>query len=276
MGKESKQPSFKKKNSRGALKDITKYQTNGKKKKKSRPTSAKNNAKNSRPESGKRERSFRSMNQSKSKDRLKINKHNLHKKTSEKLNLKNLKNTQKPSSLKGLLSEINRSEIKKNRPPKAPTQTKINFKENIGINLKRMNLKKSRSRQDKILDNKTTTIQVSPKLSSILEFRNNPLKRKSSLVQIKQEGALNFNFTKNYQKISKSKSKSKSILHNTYSEKGLKGLYSTEKDLRSEDSTSEFMFVGGKEDGRMSKLESFNKDKPEIEFVVNLFHFLII
>ena len=188
------------------------------------------------------------MNHSKSKDRSRIGKNkenSLHKKTSERLNLKNLKNTQKPSSLKGLLSKIDKAEIKRERPPKAPNLFKINFKENIGLNLKKMNTKKSRSRQGKILDNKSSTIQHSPNLSSNFEFRNHPLKRKSSLVQLKKGGGLNFNFAKNYKKISKIKSKS--ILHNTYSEKGLKGLYSTEKDLKSEDSTSEFMPVGGKE-----------------------------
>lgn len=85
-------------------------------------------------------------------------------------------------------------------------------------------------------------------------------------MQLKKEGGLNFNFAKNYRKISKIKSKS--ILHNTYSEKGLKGLYSTEKDLKSEDSTSEFMLVGGKENERVNNFESINWEKPELEFVV--------
>lgn len=255
--------------SRGALKDITNYNSITKKKK-SRPTSAKSQTRKSRPGSGKKDSSFRSQNKSKSRDRSKqkVKEHSENHRLDGNLLLKSLKNTHKPSSMAQILGVIDKSDKMKIRPPKAPKNFKMKIEDNLMMNIENINIHNSRSRQLRNLDKKSSTIEQAISKTPNLEFKKDLLKRKSSFANIKRDvGGMNFNLIKG--KITTK------VKNKTQSFKGFKSLYNTaDREFMTNDSNSE-LYNLTKDVSKKSLLESFNKDKPEIEFVVSavLLHF---
>jgi hypothetical protein len=225
-----------------------------------------------RPGSGKKDSSFKRQNRSNSRDKsksAKIKESSHNQKLDSQALLRSLKNTQKPSTMGPLLEILDNkgAHKKKVKPPKVPKQFKMNFKENIAMNLENLNVNQIRSRQIKNFEKKSITIQHSPTPSSNLEFKENTMKRKSSFVGIKPEKHnFNLNFLKNKKGLKKFKSNS--ILHKTHSVRSVLSLHNSSTELRNDDSIREFNFVTS-DLSKKSLLESFNRDKPEIEFVVN-------
>lgn len=164
-----------------------------------------------------------------------------------------------------LLEVIDKKEQKKYKPPKAPKKLKANIRDSLLENIENMSLNKLRSRQPKDLEKKSITIQHSPKISN-LEMKKDVMKRKSSFVNIKRElNTINLNFVKNRKS---KKLKGKNILHKTQSQQTLRTLYGSVGQPAPDDSLSEFNNVT-KDSKKKSLIESFNKDKPEIEFIVS-------
>lgn len=267
-----KQLSMKRSGSKGALRDTTNLLSANKKKRTSRPTSAKSNSKKSRPGSGKKDTSFRSQNKSRSRDRgkqLKSKETSHNQKLDEHLLLKSLKNTQKPSSLGPLLNILDNKVNRKVRPPKAPKQLKLSIKENLINGIENLHTNQLRSRQKTNLEKKSITITHSPNKESNLEFQKDSMKRKSSFVNVKKElGNIQLKFA-NSKRIP-AKVKPKSILHKTQSQQALNHLYSSVSDSKHDDSLSE-LYNLTKQTSKKSLLESFTKGKPEIEFTVSQF-----
>jgi hypothetical protein len=237
--------------SRGALKDITNYNSSSKKKKKLRPNSAKTQARKSRPGSGKKDTSFRSQNRSKSKDkskqRMKDNSEN-HR-VDGNLLLKSLKNTHKPSSMSQLLGVIDKPDKMKIRPPKVPKHPRMKIDDHLMMNIENINMQNSRSRQIKTLDRKSSTIEQAVSSPPQLEFKRSSLKRKSSFANIKRDSAcMNFNLGGRSKDL-----KARTMLKNISYQ-----MIRTQSDFLTKDA------------GKKSLLESFHKDKPEIEYVVSL------
>lgn len=115
---------------------------------------------------------------------MKLKENSSHlKKTDENLLLKSMKNTYKASSFGKLLDAIEDKENHFTKPPKAQKISNVCFKDCDILNLERIGIKKSRSRQHNNLNKKSNTIQVSPKKEGKeegLDYQKNALKRKSS------------------------------------------------------------------------------------------------
>lgn len=161
-----------------------------------------------------------------------------------------------------LLGVIDKSDKMKIRPPKAPKRLKMKIEDNLMMNIENINIHNSRSRQLKNLDKKSNTIEQAVSKTPNLEFKKDLLKRKSSFANIKRDvGGMNFNFTRG--------KNSTKVKNKTQSFKGFKSLYNTaDREFMTNDSNSD-LYNLTKDANKKSLLESFNKDKPEIEFVVS-------
>jgi len=164
-----------------------------------------------------------------------------------------------------LLEIIDNKNKRKVRPPKVPKTFKASMKENI-INLENLSKNHKRSRQGSNFEKKSITIQHSPKTNQNLEFKDRSMKRKSSYVSIKNDlNAINLNFLKN--KKSLKQAKKKKSMNKNHSQNSLK-MFSSVADSKIDDSLIDFHQIP-KDVSKNSLIEGFNRDKPEIEFVVS-------
>ncbi|CAI2375613.1 unnamed protein product [Moneuplotes crassus] len=246
------------------FKEETKEQNIFKKRKKSRPFSAKSQVKKLRPTSGKRYQIDKNISKVKPRNVSKLSYTKDKSSTrKERLRLKNLKTNQKHSSLKHLLGDLDGHKSKKEKSLGKPKAYQTNLKENIDINNQRMNYNSSRSRQAKLCCSKSNTIVSSPRQTENLKLEKGFGNRKSSFVNLKRDKeGIQLIFAENVGKISDINCKNN--LQNTHSSKGLKLLHNIEKDFKLEQSTSKAVH---KNIDTNSTFESVHKKIPEIEYI---------